>query len=331
MKRFLFIAAVLFFAVSCKTDGPEQNGVDTTNSTSNNPPKAPRVKGPGFNADSAYASVKTIVGFGPRVPGTPAHTNALNFITGKLKSYGLEGKVSTAPATYHGMAITMKNIFAQYKPELKDRILLLTHWDTRPVADEDVTDKDKPFDGADDGGSGTAVMLEIARVLQQQDPNIGVDLLFVDAEDGGDNGGAAEGWCLGSQYWAQNTPPGYKARFGILLDMVGGKGAMFPREGSSVYFAAGIVEKVWRAAAGLGYSNLFTNDISGQTTDDHVFVNKYAGIPTIDIVHYNMQTMSYPSWHHKHSDNMDVIDTSTMQAVGNVLVDVIYNELPPAK
>lgn len=323
MKKYLATAALLSLALfSCSPDGPKTPDDSITTPE----PKIPRVKGPGFNADSAYLTVKTLVSFGPRVPGTNAHTKAFDFILAKLKSYGLEGKAQTAPATYHGAAITMKNVFAQYKPELTDRILLLTHWDTRPVSDEDPQIKDKPFDGADDGGSGVGVMLEIARVLREQDTNIGVDFLFVDAEDGGDNGGPAEGWCLGSQYWAQNMPQGYKARFGILLDMVGGKGASFPREGTSVYFAPGIVEKVWHAAAGLGYGNMFINDITGETTDDHLFVNKYSGIPTIDIVHYNMQSMSYPEWHHRQSDNLDIIDPSTIQAVGNVLVDVIYNE-----
>ena len=326
MKKLFYILPLFFFAASCAPDGPVINTTDTT--IVSTPPK-PRVKGPAFNADSAYLNIKTQVDFGFRIPGTKEHDLCGEYIISRMKASGLTVMTQSSDVNYYGKMSKMKNIMAQYKPERTDRVLILAHWDTRPVADEDKVDKDKPFDGADDGGSGTAVMLELARIIQQQDPNIGVDFLFVDAEDGGYNGGETETWCLGSQFWSQHLmPANYKARYGILLDMVAGKGAVFPREGTSVYFAADIIEKVWSAADRLGYSSSFTNDITGQTTDDHLFVNQYTGIPTIDIVHYNMQTRSYPSWHHTHQDNMDIIDKSTLQMVGNVLVDVLYNEMP---
>lgn len=330
MKRVLFFAAVTaLFLGSCTNENNEHGNTPDTPQVET--PKKPRIKGPDFNADSAYAHIKTQVAFGPRIPGSKPHAACADFMVAKLKSYGLDVQLQTTAATFRGTMVTMKNIFAQYKPERKDRVLLLAHWDTRPVADEDDVDKDKPFDGADDGGSGAAVLLEMARVLQQQDPNIGVDLLLVDAEDGGDNGGPSDGWCLGSQYWANNKPKDYQPRYAILLDMVGGKNPQFPREGTGVHFAPEVVEKVWDAAAKLGYGNVFINDITGETTDDHLFINQYARIPAIDIVHYNMQTLSYPSWHHRHSDNMDVIDPGTLKMVGTVLVDVLYNEMPVVK
>jgi Peptidase family M28 len=289
----------------------------------------PRVKGPTFNADSAYNHIQNQVAFGPRVPGTVAHDSCLNYIIRHLKKCGLDPKTQGSTVMFYKKLSPMVNIMAQYKPELTDRILLMAHWDSRPVADEDTVNVDQPIDGADDGASGVAALLEMARIIQLKDPNIGVDFLFVDAEDGGVNNGPAESWCLGSQYWAQHLlPAGYHARYGILLDMVAGKEAVFPREGTSVYYAGDIVQKVWSAAAGLGYGNKFINDVTGETTDDHLFVNSMAGIPTIDIVHYNMNTRSYPAWHHRHSDNMEIIDRSTIQMVGNVLVDVIWNEIP---
>lgn len=329
MKKLFCLAALLGLLVSCSTD-PSGN-VNTDSGHSSTPPP-PRVKGPAFNADSAYRNIQAQVDFGFRIPGTKEHVACGDYLVSRLKAYGLQVLTQGADVTYYGKPVRMRNIMAQYKPERKDRILILAHWDTRPVADEDTKDKDQPFPGADDGGSGAGVILEFARIIQQQDPNIGVDFLLVDAEDGGYNGGESETWCLGSQYWAQHMiPEGYTARYGILLDMVGGKGAVFPREGTSIYFASGIVEKVWSAAARLGYGQSFTNDRTGETTDDHLFINQYASIPTIDIVHYDMQTRRYPSWHHTHQDNMSIIDPATLQMVGNLLVDVVYNENPVVK
>ena len=328
MKKILLPALIACFAAACTPDKTGNDGGNDSSAVSHTAEK-PRVKGPAFSGDSAYASVKAQVAFGPRVPETKAHEDCAAFIIAHLKRHGFSPVTQEAPVTtFTGKQIHLKNIFAQFHPERKDRILLLAHWDTRPWADEDpdTTARKSSFDGADDGASGVAVLLELARALQQKDPGIGVDFLFDDAEDWGNDGGASETWCLGTQYWTAHLPKDYTARFGILLDMVGGKGATFPREGTSAYYAADVVEKVWNDAARLGYGNYFVNDITGETTDDHLFVNQNLRIPTIDIVHYNMQTHSYPEWHHRRSDNMDNIDPATMAMVGAVLVDVIYNE-----
>ena len=326
MKKIFFIASIALIA-SCGTPEVPPH-TDSTSVT----PKIARVKGPVFNADSAYANIKTQVDFGPRVPDTKAHSQCSDYFIKKLKGYGLSviPQITSGTTAIDKRLVTITNIFAQYHPERKERILLLAHWDTRAFADQDPDSvlAKKTFDGADDGASGAAVLLEIARALQQKDPNIGVDLLFADAEDGGLDHGDGATWCIGTQYWAQHPPKDYSARFGILLDMVGGRGAIFPREGTGVYFAPNVVEKVWSAAAGLGYGSIFTNDITGQTTDDHLYVNQYARIPCIDIVHYNPQLNGYPEWHHRHTDNMEIIEASTLRMVGEVLVDVIYNEIP---
>jgi hypothetical protein len=327
MKRITFFLFLTIISLASCTSEPDGPPADSTS----NPPKA-RVKGPAFNGDSAYAFVKAQVDFGPRIPDTKAHTDCYNYFLAKVKSYGLtvtEQKTSGTTAI-DGRMVPILNLFAQFHPERKERILLLAHWDTRVFADDDpdTTKRKSPFDGASDGASGAAVMLEIARILQQQDPNIGVDFLFTDTEDGGLNGGnSAESWCLGTQYWAQNMPEGYTARFGILLDMVGGKNATFPKEGTGMFHAKHVVDKVWASAARLGYSGTFVDQAIGQTIDDHLFINQIARIPTIDIVHYDLQNYNYPSWHHTTKDNMDIIDASTLRIVGEVLVDVIYNEL----
>ncbi len=327
MKKyfFSFSLAILF---SCNPD----TTVKQDDGTSKPDPIIARIKGPLFNTDSAFNNIKTQVAFGPRIPDTKAHKNCADYFIQKLKSYNLtvttQKTSGTTPIDQRLIEIT--NIFASYHPERKERILLLAHWDTRAFADheKDPALSKKPFDGANDGASGAGLLLEIGRILQTQDPNIGIDLLFSDAEDGGLDNGAPEGWCIGTQYWTQHMPQNYTARFGILLDMVAGRGATFPREGTGMYYAASVVEKVWSAAGRLGYGAVFINDVVGRTTDDHLYINTYARIPCIDIVHYNKFEGNYNPWHHKLSDNMEIIDPYIIQIVGNVLVDVIYNELP---
>jgi hypothetical protein len=322
----LFIGAMVIPRCSC-TSTPD-DPIDSTDTT----PKVPRVLGPEFNADSAMAFTRVQVDFGPRVPGTAEHAKCAEWIFVKMNSYVDTVVMQEAPTTTMGKMVTMKNIFAQYKPERTERILLVAHWDTRYIADRDTdtTLRGKPIDGANDGASGVSVLLEIARTINEKDPNIGVDFLFVDAEDQGTSGGAETSWCLGSQYWAQNVKAEYSktVRYGILLDMVGAKGAIFPREGTSVRYASNVVEKVWSAAKELGYGAYFVNGVTGETIDDNRFIIQHAGIPCIDIVHYDPSEQDYGPTHHRHTDNMDNIDPATLNAVGSVVIDVLYNEMP---
>ena len=185
-----------------------------------------------------------------------------------------------------------------------------------------------PILGANDGGSGVGVLLEIARCLQERKPMIGVDILFVDAEDYGNSGDNEDTWCLGTQYWIKNLPysPSRMPQYGILLDMVGGKDAKFHREYVSQYVAPSIVDKVWTAAVASGYGDVFVNELGGSIVDDHVYVNQ-GGIPCIDIIEtLNPQTMSFnPTWHTL-DDNMSNIDRQSLKAVGQTVLNVIYNE-----
>ena len=168
-------------------------------------------------------------------------------------------------------------------------------------------------------------------------PDHGIDIIFFDTEDYGTPEFAKTesnylSWCLGSQYWSENKhKPGYHAKYGILLDMVGSNTASFPKEGTSMHFAPHIVEKVWRNARKSGNGKYFTDEISGHTIDDHRFVNEIGGIPSICIVEYHTNTLmmgmsAYGSYHHTHKDNMDVIDKNALQAVGETLMYTIYNE-----
>lgn len=333
MKKLILPAVVLLLLSVCSVQfigcSPVEPGkCDTCGS--DDPPKVPRVDGPAFNPDSAMAFTQAQVDFGPRVPGTPEHAKCADWIFAKMDSYVDTVVMQEAPTTTMGKMVTMKNIFAQYKPERTERILLVAHWDTRYIADRDDERQNEPIDGANDGASGVAVLIEIARVIQEKDPNIGIDFLFVDAEDQGNSGGASESWCLGSQYWAQTVKPEYSktVRFGILLDMVGGKGAVFPREGTSVHYASNVVEKVWSTANEIGYGAYFVNSVIGETVDDNLFINEYARIPCIDIVHYDPAEQDYGPTHHQHTDNMENIDPATLNAVGTVVISVLYNEMP---
>lgn len=286
-----------------------------------------RIAAPDFNADSAYSFVKAQVDFGPRVPGTAAHAKCADYLVAKLKSYGLQTMVQKGTVqTFDKKQFSLKNIIGSYKPEAQSRILICSHWDTRPWADEDTKNADKPFDSANDGPSGVGVAMEVARQISKAQPAVGIDIIFFDLEDYGTSGNN-ESWCLGSQYWSKNLhKPNYFANFGVLLDMVGGPNALFPKEKSSVDYASTAVDKVWKAAADIGYSNYFSPQVKTFVgIDDHVFVNK-AGIPCIDIIEYNQATGGFGDYHHTHKDNMDIIDKNTLKAVGQTLLEVIYNE-----
>jgi glutaminyl-peptide cyclotransferase len=315
------VLGVLFFA-SCGSNTEQPKDVVVTKTVEVN-----KVQAPDFNADSAYAFVKAQVDFGPRVPGSKAHSKCADYLLAKLKSYGLETTLQTGTVqTFDKKQFTLKNIIGSYKPDAQSRILICSHWDTRPWADEDTKDKDKPFDSANDGPSGVGVAMEIARQITTTNPMVGVDFIFFDMEDYGTSGDN-ESWCLGSQYWAKNLhKPNYFANFGVLLDMVGGANAIFPKEKNSVEYASAATDKVWKAADDLGYGNYFSPQVKMFVgVDDHIYVNK-AGIPCIDIIEYNQATGGFGDYHHTHKDNMDIIDKSTLKAVGQTLLEVIYNE-----
>lgn len=319
--RYRVSIVLLAFLAACTSENDKKAVV------SNPTAEIKRVTAPAFDADSAYSYVKAQVDLGPRVPGTAAHAKCADHLVAQLKAFGFEVMVQTGTVqTFDKKQFTLKNIIASYKPEAQSRILISSHWDTRPWADEDTKNTDKPFDGANDGASGVGVALEIARQLHLFPANVGVDIVLFDLEDYGTSGND-NSWCLGSQYWANNPhKPNYFANFGILLDMVGGPNAIFPKEGNSVELASFAVDKVWKAANNIGYGNYFvpqTKDFVG--VDDHIYINK-GGVPCIDIIEYNQISGGFGDYHHTHQDNMSLIDKNTLKAVGQTLLEVIYNE-----
>ena len=275
-----------------------------------------------FDGNGAMEFARQQCEYGPRVPATPAHAACAEWLTSTLKAYCdtvivQTGTVQTAKSGQLGI----KNIIGSINPEATQRLLLLAHWDTRPWADNDpdTGNHGKPVMGANDGASGVAVLLQLARQLKIDSTTIGIDIVLVDAEDMGEDDNE-ESWGLGTQYWiAHPHMAGYKPLFGILLDMVGSGDATFTREYYSSQYAGGFVDLVWNCAAG----SHFYNVQGGAVTDDHIFINR-AGIPCVDIIDMraDSDTGFCPEWH-TIRDTMDAISPNTLAEVGQTLLNVI--------
>ncbi|MGH7501050.1 MAG: M28 family peptidase [Longimicrobiales bacterium] len=289
------------------------------------PPNPPRSGTPDsgqatFDADSAYAHVRTQVGFGPRVPGSTGHAAQLEWMAAYLRERADTVLLqSFEHETSSGQRLELTNVFARFAPAAGQRILLLAHWDTRPTADMERSEdrRKQPIPGANDGASGTAVLLELANVLSRYSPRIGVDLLFVDGEDYGPD---ADDMYLGARHFAAHLPAGYRPMYGILLDMVGDRDPVFEVEGNSEEMAPEIVERVWRLADELGFGNTFRDGTGTYVADDHLPLNR-AGIRTIDIIDYSYG----PGNRYWHTLGDDLNNTSArgLGIVGSVLLALI--------
>lgn len=279
-----------------------------------------------FDADSAYSYVERQVAFGPRVPNTEAHRRCGEWLASELRRRGADVTEQRADLTaFDGTVLKAVNILGRFNTESPDRLLLLAHWDCRPWADQDPNpdNRKKPVDGANDGASGVGVLLEIARQLSEKAPGKGVDILFVDAEDWGTEG-SEDSWALGARYFMEHPPvEGYLPDEAILLDMVGGKDAVFCREYFSEQAAPRLAQSLWGIAASRGYGDLFLNKLGGAVTDDHVqLIEK--GVPAVDIIEYHPEQESgFNSHWHTVSDNMENIDRATLKAVGETVMQYL--------
>jgi len=316
---------LLFCFSSCNQNQKKPETVNTK-------PEAEAVSVPQFNADSAYAFVKAQIDFGPRVPNTKTHDACANYLADKLRSYTLNVIVQKGiVTTFDHVRLNIQNIIGSFNPGNKNRILLFAHWDTRPWADRDSINPDQPFLAADDAGSGVAVLLELARQLSLTNPAVGVDIAFFDAEDWGAKNSTPENedsYALGTQYWARHPHvENYTANYGVLLDMVGAYNAKFMMEGNSLQYAPSVVKQIWDAGNHAGFSDYFIYKDGGFITDDHLYVNRIINIPSVDIIN-TIPDGSFASHWHTHRDNMDVIDKNTLRAVGQTLLQVIYQNSP---
>lgn len=306
---------------------------------------------PSFSSDSAYAYIERQMAFGPRVPNSNAHMQCAVWLIEQLKAFGAEVELQKGfMPDYKGDNQQIYNIIGHFSPSLegrdgegssRPRILLGAHYDTRPWCDEeeDYSERFYNVPGANDGASGVGVLLEVARQLglRVADSTLStpVDIIFFDCEDMGTprvyTGAEREDtWCLGSQLWATNYANNIKLsnseasngyQYGIILDMVGAPDAVFPLEMYSTQYASNYQHQIWRAAEQLGYGSMWVKQQSYPITDDHYYINYIAGIPCVDVIHYDIRNATgFPHWWHTRNDNMDNISKSTLQAVGEVVM-----------
>lgn len=279
----------------------------------------------GFSGTAAYELVRAQVDFGPRIPGSEAHAKTAEWIVARLKEVGLEVVTQFDHVQAGNQRVPMKNIIGSIDPDHPKRILLSAHWDTRPWADQEAENPELPGLGANDGGSGVAVLLEAARVLKGSKLSVGVDFAFWDVEDMGQSYQGIE-FCLGSQYWSRNPhKAGYKALYAINLDMVGASNAQFPQEGYSRANAPAVLEKIQSAARELGLAKYFPERSADSIIDDHLYITRGAGIPAIDIIHLREQG-GFPETWHTRRDTLENISAETLEAVGRVIVRVVEQE-----
>ena len=281
-------------------------------------PATPTAARSAFDGDRAFAMLQAQCDMGVRPPGSAAHETCKAYILKQLTPN--VDKVDTQTFTFHDperhVTLHLANIVGVINPQAAKKVLLFTHWDTRPTADQDLDHKDKPILGADDGASGTAALLELARVLHARRPTVGVILLFVDGEDWGPG---ENKMYLGARYFAARPGP-YKPAYAILLDMIGQKGLQIHREAGSQFQHPDLNDKVWSAAAALGYGAQFPDSPIGQGIgDDHVPFNA-AGIPAIDLIDFD-----YAYWHTL-QDTADKCSPQSLKAVGDVMAKVVEEE-----
>ncbi len=324
------VFVIFLFVGNCKrsTDNQQQQDKPDNNT------RVQLKQAPQFDSDSAYFFTQKQIAFGPRIPGSKEHKACGDWLEKQMRQYADTIYVQSGSVKiYNGNQVPMRNIIATFNPKATKRILLFAHWDTRPYADQDKQNNKARFDGADDGAASTALLIEIARVLSQQKPDLGIDLALFDVEDYGAHKEdktheERDTYALGTQYWCKNPHiKNYHAYYGVLLDMCSAYGAQLKMEGHSMQFAPSVVQTVWSTASALGYSNLFVNERVQAIIDDHYYVNKIAGIPSIDIIWLDntTQTGFAPHWHTL-NDNIKVIDKTNMKAVGQTLLTVLFNE-----
>lgn len=336
MKKLAIALIVCACMVACTSNNNNNNG-------SGQPKTEPKnVVVPAFDGQKAYDYVKKQTDFGPRVAGTPQHDSCGVWLVETLKGVADTVYVQDfRTRLYTGKGFDGTNIIASFNPEATKRIVLCSHWDSRPFADFDSDEnmRKTPIDGANDGASGVGVLLALAEVMHNNPINekLGIDIVFFDLEDYGPPQDESERyyndnnnyWALGSQYWsARPHKAGYRANYGILLDMVGATEPNFEKEYFSFRYASFVCDKLWGIAQNLGYGNCFVNAIGDPVSDDHLPMNELAGIPTVDLIDLrpNSSNGTFPEMWHTTADNIDCIDVNTLQMVGNVLTHLIYNE-----
>ena len=292
---------------------------------------------PEFSADSAYVYVGRQLAVGNRIPGSKGWEQCADWLMSQLQRWCDTVVEQRFNATlWDDTRLPGRNIVGSLNPQASKRVLLAAHWDSRMWADHDpdAANHRMPVPGANDGASGVAVLLEMARVMSQMPPSVGVDFVLFDLEDQGQpewaDGYKDNTWCLGSQHWAKNRhTPYYTAVYGILFDMVGTTEPRFTKEQVSRNFAPGLTDKIWSVAAALGHSDIFVSSNTDPILDDHLYVNQIAGIPMVDIVQNSPTTSFFRHWHTT-TDDLGSVSPQTLAIVAGVVMKTIYGDFPNA-
>ena len=304
MKRILFLVLILFF--SCNTE--PRNSIDI----------------PNFDSNKAFTYLVKQCEFGPRNPGSSGHLEFSNYLEAFLSE--LEGNLIVQEFIYIEPITNMerngKNFIIQFNENAEYRLLLGAHWDTRSLSDQDeeIENQSLPVLGANDGASGTSVLMELATIISEKNPEIGIDIVFFDAEDGGFSG-QPETFALGSRFFAENLPI-VKPNFAIIVDMVGDKNLSIPIERISYNIAPEKVKEIWNLAEELSLP-AFKKTIDLEIYDDHVSLWEVAAIPAIDIIDFQYPNMFYNHWHTQR-DTPENCSPQSLGQVGNLLVNYIY-------
>jgi hypothetical protein len=279
-------------------------------------PRPPRE----FSGQTAFGYIQTQVGYGPRIPGTEAHQRERQWLDSLLQRRADTVVVQDwKHVTGKGDTLALTNFLARFNPKAEKRVLYLAHWDSRPTSDSPLSrDSTKPVLGANDGGSGVALLLGVADVLKRAPPAIGVDLLFVDGEDYGDFTKSPNDVLIGSRYYGAHQVGG-KPLYAVLFDLIADKDLQIYQEGNSLVGAPEVVELVWDTAKDLGYGGYFISSPRHTLIDDHLELQK-AGIRAIDVVDFD-----YPAWHTVY-DTIDKVSAASLQIVGDVAVALIRRE-----
>ena len=313
--RSKLVLALLSLATAC--GGDSQKGSAAQREVRSAPTST------GFSGASAYDYAKAQVDFGPRVPGTPAAKKAGDWIINQMRARADTVIVqSFTYTTADGKKLQLRNILARFRPGLKERVLYLTHWDSRPISESATTEAERkmPVPGANDGASGVGMFVALGDVLKKTKPTVGVDLLFTDGEDYGQFGPPEVDVLIGARYFASHLPsPDYKPLYGVLWDMIGDKDLRIPYEMISFQQAPEVVARVWQTAADLGYSNIFVQESGGEVIDDHVPLLR-AGLRVIDVI-----DLTYPP-HHTPHDTMDKISAKSLAIVGDVATALVTRQ-----
>lgn len=322
MLRYVIALPILISLAGCSRERPRQTARTGSAPQAQN---APTVPAPAFSGARAFDFLLKQTSFGPRNPNSAGHRACLSYLSQTLQGLADSLALQTfLQQGYHGEELRLTNVIASFRPAASARILLCAHWDTRPRADQDTNAKrrNEPILGANDGASGVAVLLEIASILKQQPPPVGVDIVLFDGEDYGMEGDLGN-YFLGSRYFARTKPASYVPRFGILLDMVGDTYLELPKEGNSVRLAPDVVSLVWNTAARLGITQ-FVDAPGEEVSDDHLPLND-VGIKTIDVIDFDYPDHTNRYWHTL-EDTPDHCSAESLQAVGTVLLHVLFDQ-----